>query len=61
MSLQTGFSPGPLSNRISADLMAVQGWAQDPAPEIRAWAKPLAKSIEARLKHHQMIEEEEEM
>jgi hypothetical protein len=58
-NLQTGVSVGPLSNRISADLMIVKGWTKDPDPKIRSWAKLLVKSVERQLKRRQMIEEEE--
>jgi hypothetical protein len=60
-NLMTGASVGPISNRVSTDLMTVKGWAQDPSPKIRLWARKLIKGIEARLKQHQMIEEEQEM
>jgi len=61
VSLQTGFSTGPLSNRIGADLAVAESWAQDPALGIRSWARQLAKGIKARLKQTRMLEEEEEL
>jgi hypothetical protein len=60
ISLQTGFSTGPLSNRIGADLAVAESWAQDPNPGIRSWARQMAKGIKARLKQTRMLEEEEE-
>lgn len=60
-NLQTGVSVGPLSNRVSGDLSIVNGWAKDPSPQIRSWAKRVATEIEARLRQQQRFEEEEEM
>jgi hypothetical protein len=59
-TLQTGFSVGPFSNRISTDLSIAEGWAKDSDPIIRSWANGLIRGIKAQLKRQKTLEEEEQ-
>ena len=57
-SLQSGFSVGPYSDRISSDLSIAEGWARDSNPIIRSWARNLTRGIKAHLKRQKTLEEE---
>ncbi len=60
-NLESGSWVGPFSGRIESELKIVEGWARDPHPKIRSWAKQLVKTLQVRLRRQKVIEEEEEL
>jgi len=60
-NLESGSWVGPFSGRIESELKIVEGWARDPHPTIRSWAKQLVIYLKNRLTQQKVIEEEQEM
>jgi hypothetical protein len=58
-SLWSGFWAGPYSKKIEGDLTTASGWARDPDPRIRRFARDVIKSLETELKRQKLKEEEE--
>jgi hypothetical protein len=59
-TLQSGFSVGPFSNRLTDDLSITEGWAKDSNPTIRSWASDLVRGIKTQLKRQKTLEEEQQ-
>lgn len=56
--LSSGSWTGPFSGRIKYELEIAQGWAKDPDPAVRQFAKEVVNGLNRRLKQ-QVVREEE--
>jgi hypothetical protein len=56
--LSSGSWTGPLSGRLQYELDIAGGWAEDPDPTVRQFAKNLVKGLKQRLKQQTVREEE---
>ena len=56
--LSSGAWTGPFSGRLKYELEIAGGWAKDPDPIVREFARGVVKGLTQRLKQ-QMIREEE--
>lgn len=56
--LSSGSWTGSFSGRVQYELEIAEGWAKDPEPAVREFAKLLVNNLKQRLKH-QLIREEE--
>lgn len=57
--LSSGSWVGPFSGRVKYELEIAEGWARDPDPAVRQFAKGVVNGLKQRLKH-QLVREEEE-
>jgi hypothetical protein len=56
--LSSGSWTGPFSGRLKYELQIAEGWAQDPDPTVRTFARRLVKGLQQRLEQQYVREEE---